>query len=89
MCFLTREFLNCFVQKSTQMLFQCLYPLKCLGLQKNGKRHMIFCYKNKYANKFHALTIKIDIRNMSESKEFRWENDSKLAQDLHFFIFFS
>ena len=49
---------------------------------------MIFYSKKKYTNKFHAFTMEIDSRNMSESKEFRWENDSKLAQDVHFFIFF-
>ena len=32
--------------------------------------------------------MKTDNRNMSESKEFEWENDSKSAQDLHFFLFF-
>ena len=53
-------------------------------LLKNGKRHLIFDYENKNTNKFHAFTIKTDIRIMSESRDFGWENDSKSAQDVHF-----
>ena len=37
---------------------------------------------------FKLFTVKTDIRNMSESNEFRWENDSKSTQDVHYFIFF-
>ena len=37
---------------------------------------------------FMLYTIKIDIRNMSENREFKWENDSKLVQAVHFLIFF-
>ena len=42
--------------------------------------------KNKYTQKVHAFTIKTNIWNMSESKEFRWKIDSKYAQDVYFFF---
>ena len=55
-------------------------------LQKNGKLHLIFCCKNKYINKFHAFTIRTDNKNVSEIEELRWENGSKSAQNVRFFI---
>ena len=31
----------------------------------------VYFYRNKHNKKFHTFMIKIDIRNMSESREFR------------------
>ena len=42
------------------------------------------CYWGK-THKFRAFTIKSDIKNVSENREFRWENDVKW---LNFVIFF-
>ena len=38
-------------------------------LQQNGKDHSTFYYKSKYTHKFHAFTIKTDLKNMSEIRE--------------------
>ena len=40
-----------------------------------------------YKYKFLAVTIKTDTKTTSESREFRCENNSKLAQDAYFGIF--
>ena len=57
-------------------------------LKRNVKLHLIFYSKNKNTNKYHSITIQTGIRNMFESREFRWENDWKSARDVHFFHFF-
>ena len=56
-------------------------------LYKNGKHHSISYKENKYAYKFYAFVIKTDIRNMSDSREFSWENYATLSQEAHFAIF--
>ena len=60
--------------------------LSCLT---EKQRAPIFHYKKKYIHNFYAFTIKIDFRNMSESREIRWKNRAKPSQSVHFAIFCS
>ena len=74
--------------------FRRLYPRKFRGFYKRMENVIwyfmhIYIYINKCTNTFYVFTIKIEIRNKSESREFRCENDLKSAYKVHFFIFSS
>ena len=53
------------------------------------KNHYIFVYKNKYTYKFDVFAVKADIKNVSGSRELRWENHIKLSENAQFVILFS
>ena len=55
-----------------------------LVLQVNERRLPIFHYNHKHADKFHALSIKSDIRKQGV----QMKNEAKLTLGIHFAIFF-
>ena len=78
---LSHVWLFCFFcsKISSNVLLNAFTLENFVVLTKNSKRQLIFCYKNKYINRLHTFTIKIDIRNISESREFKWEKWFKIG----------
>ena len=68
-------------------LFPELFFEKLWFYRRMRNRHLVFFYKSKYAFKLQVFAIKNSFINMTESREFRWANDAKIAQDVHFTLF--
>ena len=79
-------FLSHWSENRLRHSFQSLFLKNFVVLWKNGKRHSLSITKYEYIYKFHALRIKIDIRNIPESREFRWKYDARLAQGVPLFF---
>ena len=62
MGFLTFDLFTRLSKNRLKRSFRRLYLPKFRGFIKKRKTSNIFCYKNKYTNKFHALTIKTDFK---------------------------
>ena len=83
------HFFITFTRKLTEILIFTLISSILGGLTENYKRCLIFHYKNKNIYNFYAFTKKIDFRNMSKSREFRWENKANPSPVAYFVTFFS
>ena len=60
-------------KNGSNIIFDVLFLKISWFLQKNGKCLFISFYKNKFAYKLHLFAIKTDIKNVSKSRDFKWE----------------
>ena len=62
-----------------------LYFLEYWGIsQENEDHYRISHCKNKNVFNFYAFTVRIELRNMSETREFRQKNRAKPSRNAHF-----